>query len=58
MEKLSLTQILIKDAKLQVVKLSDNASAVKLIDETRKKQEEILKLKEVSQENLRLVVQL
>lgn len=58
MEKLSLTQILIKDAKLQVVKLRDNASAVKLIDETRKKQEEVLKLKEVSQENLRLVVQL
>ena len=58
MEKLSLTQILIKDAKLPVVKLDGNPSDTKLIDETKKKQEEILKLKEVNQENLRLVVQL
>ncbi|HGE5777719.1 hypothetical protein [Flavobacterium psychrophilum] len=58
MEKLSLTQILIKDAKLQVVKLTENVAFTKLIDETRKKQEEILKLKQVNQESLRLVVQL
>ncbi|OBQ14485.1 MAG: hypothetical protein AN482_01850 [Anabaena sp. LE011-02] len=59
MEKLTLAQILIKDATLQVLKLSNTDPSVsKLIDETRKKQEEILKLKEINQENLRMVVQL
>lgn len=58
MDKLSLTRILIKDAKLRVVKLGNSESVTKLIDETRKRQGEVLKLKEVNQENLRLVVQL
>ncbi len=58
MEKITLSQILIKGAKLQVEKLSVNTSISKLIDDTRKKQEEVLKLKEINQENLRMVVQL
>ena len=58
MEKITLSQILIKGAKLQVEKLSVNPSIAKLIDDTKKKQEEILKLKEINQENLRMVVQL
>lgn len=59
MEKLTLAQILIKDATLQVLKLSNTDPLVsKLIDDTRRKQEEILKLKEINQENLRMVVQL
>ena len=49
---------MIKGAKLQVEKLSVNTSISKLIDDTRKKQEEVLKLKEINQENLRMVVQL
>ncbi len=59
MVKLTLSQILIKGAKLQVEKLSyNNPSIVKLIDDTKKRQEEVLKLKEINQENLRMVVQL
>ena len=58
MEKITLSQILIKGAKLQVEKLNVNPSIAKLIDDTRKKQEEVLKLKEINQENLRMVVQL
>ena len=59
MEKITLSHLLIKGAKLQVEKLSGkNPSIAKLIDETRKKQEEVLKLKEINQENLRMVVQL
>lgn len=59
MEKLTLSQILIKDAKLQVLKLSNTDPLVsKLINETKKKQQELLKLKQVNQEDLRMVVQL
>jgi hypothetical protein len=59
MEKLQITQILVKDAKLEAVKLNENnATVTKLIDETKQKQVEVLKLKEVDQETLRMVVQL
>jgi hypothetical protein len=59
MEKITLSQILIKDAKLEVQKLSNTDPLVsKLINETKRRQEEVLKLKEVNQENLRMVVQL
>lgn len=59
MEKLQVTQILVKDAKLTAVKLSESSTTVtKLIDETKQKQAEVLKLKEVNQERLRMVVQL
>lgn len=57
MEKLKADQILVKDAKLTAVKL-DEKDASKLIDATKLKQAETLKLKEVNQERLRMVVQL
>ncbi len=59
MEKLHATNILVKNAKLAAVKLNEaNVAATKLIDKTKQKQTEILKLKEVDQEKLRMVVQL
>ena len=59
MEKLQTFQILVKDAKLMAVKLSETDTTVtKLIDKTKQKQAEVLKLKEVDQERLRMVVQL
>ena len=59
MEKLNVTNILVKDVKLVAVKLNgDNVDVINLINETKKKQAEILKLKEVDQEGLRMVVQL
>lgn len=59
MEKLLVTQILVKNAKLTAVKLNETSITVtKLIDETKQKQAEVLKLKEVDQERLRMVVQL
>lgn len=59
MEKLHASQILVKDAKLTVIKLHEaDANVTKLIDETKQKQAEILKLKEVDQDRLRMVVQL
>ena len=59
MSKLQASQILVKDAKLTVVKLQEaDATVTKLIDETKQKQAEVLKLKEVDQDRLRMVVQL
>lgn len=59
MEKLHVTQILVKGAKLKAVKLSDaNSTVIKFINATKQKQSEVLKLKEVDQERLRMVVQL
>ena len=59
MEKLNVTNILVKDVKLVAVKLNgDNVDVINLINETKKKQAEILKLKEVDQEGLRMVVPL
>jgi hypothetical protein len=59
MEKLNVAQILVKDVKLTAVKLNEeNVDVKNLIDETKKKQAEILKLKEVDQERLRMVVKL
>ena len=59
MEKLLESQILVKDAKLEAVKLDENNLTVsRIIDETKQKQIEILKLKEVDQDRLRMVVQL
>lgn len=54
-----MTQILVKDAKLTAVKLSETSAAViKLIDDTKQKQADVLKLKEVDKDRLRMVVQL
>jgi hypothetical protein len=59
MEKLQVTHILVKNAKVVAVKLSEtNAAVTNMINETQKKQVEVLKLKEVDQERLRMVVQL
>lgn len=59
MKKLNATHILIKDVKLVAVKLNENnVTTTKLIDETKQKQAEILKLKKVDQKRLRMVVQL
>jgi hypothetical protein len=59
MEKLQVNQILVKDAKLSAVKLNEsNVTVTNLINETKQKQAEVLKLKEVDQERLRMVVQL
>ena len=59
MERLTLSHVLVKDAKIEVKTISKSNEAVsKYIDETRKKQQEILKLKEINQESLKMVVQL
>lgn len=59
MKKLHADNILVENAKLEAVKLSEtNATTSKLIDDTKQKQAEILKLKEVDEERLRMVVQL
>lgn len=57
MRKIKASQILVKNAKLEVAKLK--ASAVdELISATKKRQRELMRLKEVDQEKLKLVVQL
>jgi hypothetical protein len=58
MTKIKSSQILVKGAKLMGRKLSASPRIISLIDETKRKQIEILKLKEVDQERLRTVVQL
>lgn len=59
MEKIQVAQILVQNAKLVAVKLNEaNAAVTKMIDDTKKKQAEVLKLKEVDQASLRMVVQL
>jgi hypothetical protein len=57
MDKLQISQILVKDAKLEVIKLIEK-NVAQLINETKQKQAEVLKLKEVDQESLKMVVQL
>jgi hypothetical protein len=57
MNKLQISQILVKDAKLEVIKLNEK-NVAQLIDETKQKQAEVLKLKEIDQESLNTVVQL
>ena len=59
MKKIQVNQILVKDATLAAVKLNDtNITVTNLINETKQKQVEVLKLKEVDLERLRMVVQL
>lgn len=59
MEKIKITQILMENAKLTAVKLSTTDKNVeKLISDTKQKQADVLKLKEVDQERLKMVVQL
>ncbi len=58
MKKLNRNQILKKGSKLSSNKLNDNPKIQRLIKETKEKQENVLKLKEVDREHLELVVQL
>ena len=59
MKKLLASQFLIKGAVLKAVKYEDSDTNVQdLIKETNKKQSEVLKLKEINQEILNMVVQL
>lgn len=57
MHKLQISEILVKGAKLEALKLNEKSAAT-LIKETKQRQAEVLKLKEVDQERLRMVVQL
>ena len=58
MEKLQANQILVKDANIRAVKLdATDATIIKMIEDTKKQQANVLKLKEVDQERLRMVVQ-
>lgn len=59
MEKLQLENILVKDANLQAFRVKDTDLEVKrLFEQTKENQAKVLKLKEVDQERLRMVVQL
>ena len=59
MKKLLASQFLNKGAVLKAVKYEDSDTNVQdLIKETNKKQSEVLKLKEINQEILNMVVQL
>ena len=58
MEKLQVSQILVKGAKLSAVKLNEtNVNVTNLINETKQKQAEVLKLKEVDQKGLYVIIQ-
>jgi hypothetical protein len=58
-QPLTALDILIKDAKLTSEKLNENSAEINaFIKETKQKQIDILKLKEVSQDRLRMVIQL
>jgi hypothetical protein len=59
MVKVQLNQILVKGAKLSANKLNGQDPAIiKLIEITKEKQVSVLKLKEVDQESLKMIVQL
>ena len=52
------SEILVKDAELKAIELENSVEILQLIETTQQRQEEILKLKIVDQDNLRMVVQL
>jgi hypothetical protein len=59
MEKLQASQILVNVANLGNIKLDSTSESVKkLINDTKDKQAAILKLLEIDQEKLKMVVQL
>lgn len=59
MKRVKLSAILVKNSTLKAVKLDGrDAEVTKLIEETRQQQETVLKLKEIHQDKLRMVVQL
>ncbi|MFD0940573.1 MULTISPECIES: hypothetical protein [Pedobacter] len=58
MEKLQASQILVPGAEIKAIRLKQSKAVKDAIAATIKLQEEILKLKDVDQETLKLVVQL
>lgn len=59
MEKLQLSQILVHGKQLFASKLDDkDEKVVNFIRETKKKQEEVLKLKNIDQDKLKMIIQL
>ena len=56
-QKLQMTDILVKDAVLSAFALELSA-VEKLLQETEQRQDDVLKLKEINEEQLRMVVQL
>jgi hypothetical protein len=59
MKKINASQILEKRAKLEAIKLDkEDTGLKKLIEDTKQKQLQLLKLKEVDEERLKMVVQL
>lgn len=59
MEKFTLSNILKKDAEFKPQSISeDDERTSKFIQETKRKQDQILRLKEVNRESLQMVVQL
>lgn len=57
-DKLQMEDILIPDAQLNAFLIEENSPTTKFFDEIKVKQDEVLKLKEVNEERLRMVVQL
>lgn len=53
-----MSEILVKDGKLQAIILEENEHLLEMIKETLQQQEEVLKLKSVDQTSLKMVVQL
>ena len=57
-DKLQMADILVANAELSAFTIEMNADTTKFLKETEQKQDEVLKLKEVNEERLRMVVQL
>lgn len=56
MGKIKASQILVRNARIEVIKLKPS-DVREMIESTRKKQDDLRKLKDVDQEKLKLVVQ-
>lgn len=57
-ETLQLVDIFPPDAKLSIFELELNDETIRLFDQSKKKQEDVPKLKQVSEQQLSMVVQL
>jgi hypothetical protein len=58
MEKLTASQVLAQGADIKAFKLKDSGSIKKAIEQTIQMQAAVLKMKDVDQDRLRMVVQL
>ncbi len=52
------SDILVQNAVLMAIKLEESNEILEKLEETQQKQEEVLKLKSVDQDSLKMVVQL